>query len=199
MTAAHATLRREQGEDRSPSPVDLGALAGDLDALQAKLREGAGEADLRHLRKIEFLGRAASALGYATAWIMPNPLAIAALSLGRFVRWTGVAHPVCHRGYDRLQGVPDSRRGTVFALGRRRWLDWADWLDPRAWIEEHNLQHHYRLNETADPDLVERNLGWLRRSSLPRWLRLALVPLMAASWKYVYYAPSSLEALARAE
>src|SRR5690606_24865108 len=83
--------------------------------------------------------------------------------------------------------------------GRRRALDWFDWIDPDAWHEEHNLQHHYRLNEEADPDLVERNLRWLRDSRLPRWLRLALVPLFAISWKFVYYAPSTLAALERAE
>lgn len=178
---------------------DLDAFARDLDELQERLRERAGDADLRHLRKIETWGRLATALGVATAWIAPNPISIFALSFGRFVRWTAVAHPICHRGYDRLDRVPERRRGSVFARGRRRIVDWMDWLDPDAWHDEHDLQHHYRLNEDADPDLVERNMEWMRASKLPRWLRLALVPLMAASWKFVYYAPSSLEALARSE
>jgi fatty acid desaturase len=178
---------------------DLDAFTRDLDELQARLREGAGESDLRHLSKIEGWGRLATGLGLATAWIAPNPISIFALSFGRFVRWTAVAHPVCHRGYDRFEGVPESRRGSVFARGWRRFADWIDWLDPDAWHDEHDLQHHYRLNEEADPDLVERNLQWMRESRLPRWLRLALVPMMAASWKFVYYAPNSLEALSRSE
>jgi fatty acid desaturase len=187
----------------SPNPsvaerLDLDEFARDLDLLQARIRAETSEADLRHLRKIEAWGRVAALLGYATSWIAPNPLSVLGISFGRFVRWTAVAHPVCHRGYDRC-GAPHSRKGSVFARGRRRLIDWFDWIDPDAWHEEHNLQHHYRLNEEADPDLVERNLGWLRDSKLPRWLRVALVPLFAVSWKFVYYAPSTLAALDRAE
>lgn len=178
---------------------DLDAFTRELDELQETLRGTAGEADRRHLRKIEIWGRLASVIGYATAWLAPNPLSIFALSFARFVRWTGVAHPVCHRGYDRVEGIRGSRRGSVFARGWRRAIDWFDWIDPDAWHEEHNIQHHYRLNEEADPDLVERNLAWIRDSGMPRWLRVALVPLMAVSWKFVYYAPSTLDALARAE
>ncbi len=179
-------------------PFDLDAFTRELDELQVRVRAEAGEADLRHLRKIEAWGRVAALIGYATSWIAPNPLSVLGIAFGRYVRWTAVAHPVCHRGYDR-SGAPDSRKGSLFARGRRRVLDWFDWIDPDAWHEEHNLQHHYRLNEDADPDLVERNLRWLRDSRLPRWLRLALVPLFAISWKFVYYAPSTLEALERAE
>lgn len=178
--------------------VDVDAFARELDELQARIRAEIGEADHRHLRKIEAWGRAAGLLGYATSWIAPNPLSVLGIGFARYVRWTSVAHPVCHRGYQR-EGAPANRRGSSFARGARRVLDWFDWIDPDAWHEEHDIQHHYRLNEGADPDLVERNLRWLRYSRLPRWLRLALVPLFAVSWKFVYYAPSTLEALERAE
>ncbi|MEM7152973.1 MAG: fatty acid desaturase [Myxococcota bacterium] len=179
--------------------VDLDAFARDLDALRRELNAEVGPEDLRHLTKIERIGRACAALGYATAWIAPNPLSIFAMSTARFLRWAAVGHHVCHRGYDRIDGVAPARKGSVFARGWRRVLDWLDWMHPDAWHEEHNIQHHYRLNEGADPDLVQRNLAWLRESRLPRWLRLAVVPLMAMSWKFVYYAPSTLEALERAE
>lgn len=182
--------------DATPSPaIDVEAFARDLDELAEELRSTAGEEDVRHLRKLERWGRLATAFGYATAWIVPNPISAFALSFGRYVRWTGVAHPVAHRGYDRIEGVARERRSNAFARGWRRVLDWFDWLEPAAWHEEHNLLHHYRLNEETDPDLVERNLQWFRESSLPRWLRLAIVPLMAASWKWVYYAPNSTEML----
>ncbi len=197
------TLETTAGPGTSPKAdqpeIDRHALARDLDALQTRLRESAGPEDLRHLRKIENWGRFASVLGYATAWIAPNPVTIFALSFGRFIRWTGIAHPVCHKGYEKIEGVPEARTAAVFARGWRRATDWLDWLDPEAWCEEHNIQHHYRLNEEADPDLVERNLAWVRDSRLPRWLKVGLVPLFAMSWKFVYYASSSLDALARAE
>lgn len=178
--------------------INLDAFAHELDLLQARVRAEVSDADSRHLRKIETWGRAAALIGYATSWIAPNPVSVFGIAFGRFVRWTAVAHPVCHRGYDRAGG-PADRRGSSFARGWRRFVDWFDWIDPDAWHEEHNLQHHYRLNEEADPDLVQRNLQWLRDSRLPRWLRMAMVPLFAISWKFVYYAPSTLEALERAE
>ena len=179
--------------------IHLDAFARELDLLQARVREETDrEGELRHLRKIEAWGRVAALVGYATSWIAPNPISVLGIAFARFVRWTAVAHPVCHRGYDRVD-APERRHGSVFARGWRRVVDWFDWIDPDAWHEEHNIQHHYRLNEEADPDLVERNLRWLRESGMPRWLRVAMVPLFAISWKYVYYAPSTLEALERAE
>ena len=179
--------------------VDTESLRRELDQLRDWLESTAGPEDLRHLRKIELIGRAASLIGYATAWIAPNPLSIFGMSLGRFMRWTCVGHHVVHKGYERVEGTPKSRFGAVFARGWRRAIDWFDWIDPAAWHEEHNIQHHYRLNEEADPDLVERNLSWMRESKLPRWLRWALLPLMMASWKFVYYGPSTLEVLAYQE
>ncbi len=179
--------------------VDLDAFVRDLEAIAKQAREDTGAADLAHLRKIERIGRVAGFLGLATAFIAPNPISVLGLSFSRFVRWTGVAHPVVHKGYDGLEQTPQTRTARGFAKGWRRLLDWFDWIDPAAWQEEHNIQHHYRLNEEADPDLVQRNLSWLRESSMPVWLRRTLVPFMAMSWKYVYYAPSTLDALARAE
>jgi fatty acid desaturase len=179
--------------------VDLEAFTRELEAIAADARADIGEDDLRHLRKIERIGRVAGLVGLATAFIAPNPVSILGLSFSRFVRWTGVAHPVVHKGYERVAATPEARTSSGFAKGWRRLVDWFDWIDPAAWQEEHNIQHHYRLNEDADPDLVERNLSWLRESTMPTWLRRALVPFMAISWKFVYYAPSTLDALARAE
>ncbi len=71
-----------------------------------------------------------------------------------------IGHHVGHRGYDRVGGPA----GKTFAEGGRRLLDWFDWLLPAAWKHEHNVLHHYRLNEARDPDLVEANLTWLRES-----------------------------------
>ena len=158
-----------------------------------------GPEDLRHLRKLERWGRACTVLGYvtagATAWLVPNPLSALLLSQGRLMRWTMFAHHVCHRGYDRVPEVPRRRTSAVFARGWRRLVDWLDWLDPEAWSHEHNRLHHYRLGELADPDLVERNLDWLRRARLPRALKLAVIAFFATTWKWSYYAPNTWRAL----
>ena len=183
------------GETADLRAARLASFARELDALLAETRRGLGPEDLAHLARIERWGRWCTAVGFATAWIAPNPLSMLLLSQGRLTRWAMVAHHVVHRGYDRVPGVPASRTFKGFARGKRRFIDWLDWIDPSAWAHEHNKLHHYRLNERADPDLVERNLSWLRSSKLPMPLRYALIALVAGSWKYSYYAPSTLRAL----
>ncbi|MDP2310243.1 MAG: fatty acid desaturase [Pseudomonadota bacterium] len=173
--------------------MDLDAFSNDLQALGAELRQECGEADLAHLRRMERWGRLCSLLGWATAWIAPNPVSILALSTGRFARWTMVGHHVGHRGYDRVGGPS----GKGFGEGGRRLLDWFDWLVPAAWKHEHNVLHHYRLNEARDPDLVEENLRWLRESRWPLPARYLLVFFFALTWKWLYYAPNTIAELHR--
>ena len=72
-----------------------------------------------------------------------------------------IAHHTCHGGYNRVDAGRYHSRG--FALGLlNRCVDWLDWMMPEAWNIEHNRLHHYRLNELKDPDLVQRNLDFLR-------------------------------------
>ena len=62
---------------------------------------------------------------------------------------------------------------------------------PEAWNHEHNSLHHYQLGELGDPDLVERNLEFVRRWRGPRALKLLFVAVMAAIWKWAYYSPNT--------
>ncbi len=130
------------------------ALARDLDRLHAELSKKVGAADVRHLRKMERWGRLCSILGYATAWIAPNPLSAALISLGNTARFTIVAHHVGHGALDAVPGVPVHRTRRGFAAGARRILDWPDWILPEAWLHEHNVLHHYHTGESEDPDIV---------------------------------------------
>ena len=140
------------------SSVDVEGFLRELKALREQVDASLGEADAAHLRKIERWGRTATLLGAATCWIAPNPFSAAALSVGRSTRWL-LMHHVGHRGYDRVPGLPASRTGKGFAKGRRRYLDWLDWMLPEAWVFEHNVLHHSHTGEDADPDLLERNAG----------------------------------------
>lgn len=175
--------------------MDLDGFTRDLTALGAELRAELGPADLAHLRRIETWGRLCSVVGWATAWIAPNPISVIALSTGRFARWTMVAHHVGHRGYDKVGGP----HGKTFAEGARRLPEWFDWLLPAAWKHEHNVLHHYRLNEARDPDLVEANLAWLRESRWPVPIRLVIALFFALTWKWMYYAPNTIAELHRAD
>lgn len=177
--------------------IDLPALRADLDALRDRLRAGAGDADRRHLDRMFRLNRLCFALGYGTAWLGVNPVSAALIGLGLYSRWTVLAHPILHRGYDRIEGMPRHRTSKGFARGGRRWLDWPEWMHPETWCHEHNTLHHYRLGEEADPDQPERNLAFLRDSRLPMAVRWLLVAVFAMFWK-VYYYPSNSEACAHA-
>jgi len=57
-----------------PPSFDAEAFERDLLALRAEIDAQLGAEDLRHLQKMERWGRLSTALGYATAWIAPNPV-----------------------------------------------------------------------------------------------------------------------------
>jgi len=179
------------------SSFDLGALDCDgffreLRAIRLEVEADLGERDLDHLRKLEAIGRAATALGLATAWV-PNPLSMAALALGRSTRWL-LMHHVGHRGYDRVPNVPPRYTSRVFGAGWRRMLDWPDWMLPEAWKYEHNVLHHTHTGEESDPDLIERNAASLRDSELPVAVKLAAIGFLAVTWRSFYYAPNTVKA-----
>lgn len=171
--------------------VDRRAFANDVRSLRRQLVNDLGPADLAHLRRMERWGRLCTLLGYASAWLLINPLSAALIALGNSARWTMVTHHVMHRGYDRVPGVPARLSSARFARGWRRFLDWPDWIDPRAWALEHNQLHHLHTGELADPDLVERNSRLFRNQRLPKPIRWLALGFGMLSWKLVYYAPST--------
>lgn len=174
------------------SKVDLDAFLKDVNALGDELRASLGEEDLQHLKRVERWGRAASAIGAATAWIAPNPVSAVALSLGRSTRWL-LMHHVGHRGYDRVPGAPERLTSKRFAVGARRFIDFLDWIEPEAWKYEHNVLHHSYTGEETDPDLVERNTEWVRQ--LPKPARWALFGVLAATWRASYYSQATTRAM----
>jgi fatty acid desaturase len=179
-------------QERCFDAVDYEAFTRDVLALRDELDAGLGPADLAHLRKIALWGRFCAALGYATAWLFPNPIAALLISQGMVVRWTMMMHHVGHKGYDRVPGAPPHLNARRFARGWRRYLDFLDWLHPDAWNHEHNTLHHYHTGEMLDPDLVELNFDWLRGSRLPRALKYLVVAAGALTWKWSYYVPRTL-------
>ncbi len=178
--------------------VDREAFARDLDALRTEAEKSLGPDDHAHLRRMARWGRWCTALGYATAWVAPNPLSAVLISTGAMARWTIVVHHTSHRAMDRIPGVPERETSRGFAKGRRRITDWFDWIDPEAWAYEHNVLHHAHTGERADPDLVEENTSPLRDARVPHALKLAVVGAYALTWKLTYYAPNTWQVLSRA-
>ncbi len=171
--------------------ADREAFVAELDEIREELKAGLGDEDLAHLKAVERFGRACTALGLATCWIAPNPVSAAALSLGRSTRWL-LMHHIGHRGYDKVPGVPARYTSKVFGRGKRRFLDWADWMVPEAWVYEHNVLHHSYTGEEEDPDLIERNATVLREQGLPMAARYGLLVLLGLSWRSTYYAPNTM-------
>jgi fatty acid desaturase len=169
--------------------VDRVALAKDFDALYKELIERTNEDDFKHIKKMELWGRACSFLGYATAWIAPNPISALLISQGSFTRWTQMTHPIVHKGYDKIKNIPENYTSKKFAQGWRRFIDWPDWITPAGWHQEHDILHHYNLGEKLDPDQLEHNLQWLRESKIPMPLRYMLIILFMVFWKILYYTP----------
>ena len=60
---------------------------------------------------------------------------------------------------------------------------------------EHNLLHHYHLNEVTDPDLVQRNTKFLRKLNVPVVFKYIGVLWFIFTWKWFYYAPNTFSQL----
>ncbi len=176
---------------KRPPDRRFDAFARDIQELRREAFASLGQEDLDHLYKMERWGRAATLLGLATAWAGPNPVSVAGLAMGRSARWL-LMHHIGHRGYDNVPGVPPRYTSEVFAAGRRRFLDWPDWIEPEAWKYEHNVLHHAFTGEETDPDLVERNTAWLH--GFPKAARYAILALLAATWRESYYVQGTLAA-----
>jgi len=174
--------------------VDLVGFMDELDDLENELKEDVdGAQHVSHLKKIIRWGRLSSILGFVTAVIFPNPISALLISQGKFTRWTTVAHHVLHKGYDGFAETPKALRSQYFAKGLRRFWDWLDWIEPAAWVKEHNVLHHYRLGERFDPDVVEHNIVYIRQSRKPKIFKLIWAFLAMSQWKLLYYAPSTIK------
>ncbi|MGZ3727980.1 MAG: fatty acid desaturase family protein [Bdellovibrionota bacterium] len=167
-------------------------FAHEINEIGREIRTSSGAEDFRQLRKMERWGRIASVLGYATAWILPNPASAFLISLGNFTRWALVFHPISHGALDRTEDVPKRYTSEGFAQGARRFIDWFDWITPNNWHHEHNKLHHYFLGTEKDPDIVGRNSAFIRNLRWPLAARYALSMLIACIWKPFYYAPNTL-------
>jgi len=190
-------------EDKWAADLDYKAFRQEVGALGKRLANEQGEADIAHLKKMIAWSNAFAFVGISTMW-MSGParlLSIFALSTWTCTRWTMIGHHICHGGYNRQDDPKMGGTGRLtsygFAVGSvfRRCRDWLDWMLPEAWNVEHNNLHHYRLGESGDPDLVERNLELMRTFPLPRWLKYVGVAALAAMWKWYYYAPNTYKQL----
>ncbi len=183
----------ERAKSISLDDIDSEGFTREIEALRRDAFQSLCHQDFLHLIKIKRLGNLISLLGYATAWIIPNPISAALIAQGILTRWL-LVHHISHGGYDRVPGVPPEYTSKTFARGWRRFIDWFDWILPAAWACEHNFLHHYHTGEDKDPDLVERHAELMRNWRCPRPIKYLVLFLTGITWKFSYYAPNTLNA-----
>jgi fatty acid desaturase len=174
------------------SDIDTKGFLRELSDLRREINEDLGEKDIRHLKKMERWGRWLTAIGVLTAGLMPNPVSMVCLALGRNNRWV-MMHHISHSGYERVPGLPKKYTRKVFGQGRRRFIDWLDWLTPETWAYEHNVLHHAYTAESRDPDLIERNTESLREMGLPKAIRYLVMFMFSLMWRPMVYAPMAMD------
>jgi fatty acid desaturase len=191
--------------------IDKEQLQEDIDSVKETIGTPTWD-DFQHLLKLEKWGRALTYTGYLLmfmiivfntsdtglsniAFYLAIIISALALGIGNVSRWANVAHPVLHGAYDKVPNIPKRYTRSGFAKGKRRFIDWLDWITPEAWAFEHNIMHHYHLGEKDDPDNVEVKMQYLIKTKLPYWVRYIFVYLMAATWKFTYYGPNTLRIL----
>lgn len=160
------------------------SFSKEMSKLTRSLRADIGEADLRHLRRIELVGWICTVAGLATAWIAPNPLSAILIAQGMIARFF-IGHHIGHGAYDAVPGLPKRYHSRTFAHGWRRFLDWPDWWNHDDWLYTHNQLHHRHTQSPLDADIMDSHL-FVR---LPKVIRLALLIVFTATWKFSYYAP----------
>jgi fatty acid desaturase len=194
--------------------VDQNQLQKDIEDIKKIIGKPSYE-DYLHVRKMQNWSRAFTISGFFMMFVVTSLelsiglsgfgfwiLAIISallIGIGNVGHWANVAHPIMHGGYDKIDNIPHEFKKSGYARGKRRYLDWLDWIKPEAWEYEHNIMHHYHLGEEDDPDNVERNMQWLIQSKTPMWLRRVFVYLFAFTWKFTYYAPNTMRILENKE
>lgn len=182
-----------------PKTIDLSLLASELKKIREEVKsEITSDQNIKHLKKMEMWGKIASVLGYGTAWIAPNPISMFLINQGQHTRWL-LMHHISHRGYDKVEGIPDKYTSKKFAKGNQfnRLRDWPEWMYPEAWHHEHDILHHWRTGEKLDPDLLESNIKFME--GWPKWKRAIYGVLLFSTWKWSYYAPNTMDVLCRVE
>jgi len=181
----------ERAKSVSLDEIDYEGFTREIEALRRDVFQSLCYQDFLHLIKIERIGKLSSLLGFATAWMIPNPISALLIAQGIHTRWH-LMHHISHGGYDRVPGVQPGYTSKTFARGWRRFIDWFDWIHPDAWACVHNFLHHYHTGEDTDPDLVEPQIELLRNWRCPRTIKYLVLFLTGITWKFSYIAPSTL-------
>jgi fatty acid desaturase len=180
----------------------LSKWAADIRAIkETKLTPEHKRQSVRHLENIIAFNNVLFYTGFFFSFLDVSyifPWAMMGLSISS--HWTTVSHHISHGGYTDKNAVPSTKninkhyKYNRFKYGvnlHRRFIDWMDYILPEAWSCEHNIYHHYKLNESTDPDNVQHNLVLLRTMNAPYIVKYGIIAFFALTWRLFYYSSNS--------
>jgi len=168
--------------------INYKEFRNDIDLLRKQIFKNLSTKDFLHLKKIEKIGKISTLLGYATAWIFPNPLSIFLIAHGRIVRAI-IFHHIGHNAYDKVPGIPERYTSKKFGKSWRRFIDWFELITMDTWKLHHNVHHHAYAGEAGDADNAEVHAAFFRKMKLPYVLKYPLFFLSIIFFK-TFIAPA---------
>ena len=177
-----------------PPPTRLSKWADDIRAIkETKLTPDHKRQGMTHLEEIVTFNNIIFYTGFYLSFLDPAyifPWVMMGLSISS--HWTTVSHHVSHGGYTETNHNNSNKYNRItYGVKLRRFFDWMDYILPEAWSCEHNIYHHYKLNEYNDPDNVQHNLVLLRAMNAPRIMKYGIIAFFALTWRLFYYSSNS--------
>ena len=119
----------------------LASFAAALDDIHRRTKAQIGESDLRYIRRVDGVSRAAEFLGRTLIAVSPGPLLFSAgvvsLWVYKQLQATEIGHPVLHGAYNRIEGA-----GKFHSAKH----EWQTPIDEPSWLRGHNGRHHGLTN-----------------------------------------------------
>jgi len=188
-------------EDSTTVSTRLSKWAADIRAIKEnKLSPEHKRQSIQHLENIISLNNLLFYTGFFFSYLDVSyvfPWIMMGLSISS--HWTTVSHHISHGGYTEKHIDPNTKtldkhykyNRFKYGVKMRRFFDWMDYILPEAWSCEHNIYHHYKLNEATDPDNVQHNLVLLRTMNAPRVVKYGIIAFFALTWRLFYYSSNS--------
>ncbi|HVU02931.1 MAG TPA: acyl-CoA desaturase [Polyangiaceae bacterium] len=146
---------------RNPAPIDLDALARDLDAVRARVTAEIGKEDAEYIEDVRLAARALEVSGRLLIHVSLDPITFGAgvlgLALYKILENMELGHNVMHGQYDFMEDPSlDSKT-----------YEWDLVGTAKTWKKAHNVTHHTYTNVLGKDD----DFGYLffRLSSDQAW------------------------------
>jgi fatty acid desaturase len=112
-----------------------------IDGIRKRTKAKVGQEDLRYIRRVDRISRAAELVGRTLIAVSPGPLlfsaGVASLWVYKQLQATEIGHAALHGAYNRVEGAGK------FHSKRHRW---QVPIDEESWIRGHNGRHHGLTN-----------------------------------------------------